>query len=208
MGSEVSNKTARNNVNCDELDSLHTYEQLLCMGFDDKLSFEASQKFKGNIDKSVEYITKMQNVINNKQNDHHHKMNNILNDNELNQECQSLERCLSIKRIKKLLIECGNNNKMNKYNSSNSITNILNDYIHIINVHDNDGNFEDIYNSLNIQCSLDKCKRLKRNQRDRMIRYNNNYNNNNNKNKNNLNVVMDDIMDQIHCYLLHSLDIG
>eukprot|EP01084_Bolivina_argentea_P172532 298881_1 len=135
-------------------------------------------------------------------------------------ECNSVEKCLCIERIK-LLMELYDKckKKINatlmevineKFNSKYNINQILNDYIHIINNHNSDACFEDIYNILNIDCSLNECASFRRNQRDRMNKL---------KNENNDSVIDDiksdtnehvfiDIMDQIHSYLLHTFDIG
>eukprot|EP01084_Bolivina_argentea_P172018 297986_1 len=65
----MGNKTSQQPANSKEINSLKTYQQLLSMGFDDKLSFQACKKFGGNVDRSIEYIVDIQN-------------NNILNRDE------------------------------------------------------------------------------------------------------------------------------
>eukprot|EP01084_Bolivina_argentea_P025581 47574_1 len=56
MGNEhVTQKTDSN------LDQLQTYEKLIWMGFDEDTSWKATQKFNGNLNKCIDYVTKRQN---------------------------------------------------------------------------------------------------------------------------------------------------
>ncbi len=108
--------------------------------------------------------------------------------------------CPSLKRIKSII---ASHDEM-VTNEQYKLEYILNDFIHITQDHNDDNTFEILYNLLNVKCDLNKCIGLKRNQRDRSSK-------NKDDNKNNINIndiVRMDIFDQIHCYLLHSFDIG
>ncbi len=89
----------------------------------------------------------------------------------------SIEKCKSIERIKSLLMLY--NDIMDKTTLMDIIHKqihenydtkwILNDYIHIITIHDN--GLEEVYIKLNIKCDVNKCNGLKRNQRGRVQNY-------------------------------------
>ena len=131
-------------------------------------------------------------------------------------------RCHCIIRISLLLNMIDKNINYINYNNNNNknndiitriiydtfgkyynIISILNDYIHIIKYHDNI--LQDIYKYINIKsCKLNTCKYIKRNYRNK-INENNNNKNNNNDNKSEL---INNIIDIIHCYLIHTFDIG
>eukprot|EP01084_Bolivina_argentea_P166278 288716_1 len=305
----MGNKTSDNsNAKTDEL---KVYQQLLSMGFDDKLSFEASQKFQGNINQAIEYVTNAQNngvdiqpilhstseaklkskrnifltkMIMNVHNIHYyviykekinigkpkkykhatneqeqhkcgqcnkigatkrcsrckklyycdqecqranwklHKLNcakaitasasatvnnnpytficqketnkhetdkkqntqsdidkHIFTNKHTNNHCNSIQKCLCIRRIKQLLILYNNTNRLsflssnsfmniiyNKLDTNYRIIDILNDYIHMVKVHtNNDDEFSRLYHFINIKCHFNSCNGLKRNQRDR-----------------------------------------
>ena len=87
------------------------------------------------------------------------------------------------------------------------IISILNDYIHIVKYHDNI--LEDItkyiINLIHIQCNLQNCGCIKRNYRNRV--YDKIDPNDHDPNRD-LTELMNDIIDIIHCYLIHTFDIG
>ncbi len=174
------------------------------MGFEDNLAFEAAQKYPLNLQKATHYIL-----------NHHSK---IKHENEALFEdiqclCKSATDCSCVRRIQ-ILLQLYNDN-MNKsqsqfiniinksINDKYKIDDILNDYIHIIHTHSD--NLEEICNKFNIHCKLDNCNGLRRNRR-------NDINESNKKNNHNEigidDMVMIDILDQIHSYLLHSFDTG
>ena len=82
------------------------------------------------------------------------------------------------------------------------IQNILNDHVHIVLKHTHF--LEQIYNLISIKCNLSKCNGIKRLHRDR-TRQNVEIKN---AEQNAQNMVILDILDQTHCYLLHTFDIG
>eukprot|EP01084_Bolivina_argentea_P100846 180925_1 len=121
------------------------------------------------------------------------------------------------------------------YNDSYSIVTLLNDYHHIINCHNNEerldsdsnieNTFEDVYNYFcdnkfisdsdveeekKIKCDMNTCNIVDRNHRDRTI------NNNSRKRRAKLyyshtdykEVISQQILDQIHCYIFHTFDSG
>eukprot|EP01083_Nonionella_stella_P268688 908573_1 len=103
-------------------------------------------------------------------------------------------------KLKKPLHLLGINSEFGEHYS---LQNILNDHIHCIVKHIHD--LEAIYDFINVKCDLATCHGIKRNHRDRT------------KPQTHPTVVIDDspdnisimdIMDQIHCYLLHTFDVG
>eukprot|EP01084_Bolivina_argentea_P052484 96422_1 len=84
---------------------------------------------------------------------------------------------------------------------------LLNDFHHIMSVHSCD--FEEIYEKfiINEQCSTTQCLMLKRNQRDRSLETKNEtlltrlYFNEND-------ILLQQLLDSIHCHYFHSFDIG
>eukprot|EP01084_Bolivina_argentea_P207759 354414_1 len=101
----------------------------------------------------------------------------------------NIEKCNTIKRIAKVLKESDIN--QDKFD----LKNIIDDFHHIQTIHCSDEQLETLHFILDIKCNPDKCKSLQRNYRDRMTEDTDN------------NIVME-IIDQIHCYLLHSFDFG
>eukprot|EP01084_Bolivina_argentea_P009388 17539_1 len=81
---------------------------------------------------------------------------------------------------------------------------VVNDFLHLINCHNSDEQFEYIFNELG-HCDISKCKRFRRNNRNRAIlndvaeplHY-----------QNKENIVWYQIMDKIHCHFQHCYDIG
>eukprot|EP01084_Bolivina_argentea_P212724 361540_1 len=124
-------------------------------------------------------------------------------------DLEAISECVGINRIRlllKLCYECKDDSFIhiqNKLNGQYTMLQIINDFVHVITEHLGDDNFENIYLYLNIKCDLAKCITIKRNQRNRMR---NTTNENVNINVNDR--VRVDIIDQIHSYLLHSIDTG
>eukprot|EP01084_Bolivina_argentea_P272970 464886_1 len=141
------------------------------------------------------------------------KLFNEIDNNLLNKRCQNISECASIKRsilLLKSIISDNKNNKSltpnaiikiyeNEINKYYNVTAILNDFIHIINKHNN--NLEDIYNGLQITCNMEKCKSMSRNQRDEsQKRLTNNLTTEEN--------TIIDLFDQIHNFIIHTFDCG
>eukprot|EP01084_Bolivina_argentea_P076311 138302_1 len=120
-------------------------------------------------------------------------------------------QCFAIQRII-IILKLYHKNKFNDDKFVDLINNIyytkhlLNDYIHVMEEHYN--LFETIYNSIAIQCSLDKCSYVQRNQRNCSRFSNNEEKLNSNNNALAVENVLCGIIDQLHSYFLHSVDIG
>eukprot|EP01084_Bolivina_argentea_P016462 30816_1 len=85
----------------------------------------------------------------------------------------------------------------NNINDKIDVTQVLADYFHILQNHDNDESFEFISNQLSIiKCDINQCTHFTRNYRDRCS-------NNENKEYYDENI---EIVDKIHCYFMHSYD--
>eukprot|EP01083_Nonionella_stella_P084152 232891_1 len=138
-------------------------------------------------------------------------------ENEYDQTCDSVENCAYLQRLCKALQFYQSNKESNhkaflNYFSSQHYDLLLTDYHHILNHHleqksliDTQHEFELIHNTIirSIDhCSLDQCNKFKRNNRNRSklkvdpsltdakIRF------------------YTDTLDTIHCYFVHSYDIG
>eukprot|EP01084_Bolivina_argentea_P283347 485229_1 len=108
------------------------------------------------------------------------------NSYELNDSCD-ISNCFNFQR----LIRIVNNS------DSDTDTCIIDDFCHLLSVHDNHNDFEYIYNKFGALCDITKCKLFERNYR--------------NKNSNDLlktYSAKQQIIDKIHCYYRHAFDIG
>eukprot|EP01084_Bolivina_argentea_P300976 519107_1 len=82
---------------------LKTYQDLMRMGFEEQIALEAASKFKGNLNKSIEYITSATN--DNNKTEHESKTNTSLNDNSDQQkerEAKMNERLVCYQKLVKL----------------------------------------------------------------------------------------------------------
>eukprot|EP01084_Bolivina_argentea_P153411 267499_1 len=116
--------------------------------------------------------------------------------------CTSYSDCSYIQRIVSLLKLYVNSYRLQFISdiiSKYDITSILNDYHHIIDIHGNDNDLEQL--SYSIICKFETCQSSTRNGRNRI-----------NSNNNNIykvhEQVLIDIFDSMHCHLLHSFDIS
>eukprot|EP01084_Bolivina_argentea_P057309 104715_1 len=127
-----------------------------------------------------------------------------------------IENCLCVQRMKELMILYDKyKNDMQKtsfmdiindnLNFTYDITDILNDYIHIIVTHDD--KLEDIYDIMQVKCDLNNCMSMVRNQRDRSKRNDKHYQFTDLSSDRNNRVAVD-IIDQIHSYLIHTFHAG
>eukprot|EP01084_Bolivina_argentea_P096162 172878_1 len=154
MGNESSTPGDKSITNYGNLDSLKSYETLLSFGFDHTLSFEAAYKFKGDVNKAIEYITNQQNNLvnndfkNNQASDMwikttvSEKSTNITHDKNIftNHQCEE-SNILMCPALQKLNVILGSFNKQNTYgdvsikqifaNKNYTITELLNDFNHI-----------------------------------------------------------------------------
>eukprot|EP01084_Bolivina_argentea_P005224 9871_1 len=197
--------------------SLAIYSQLFNMGFEEKISFEASKKFPDNLDGAINYINS--HLSNKRVNveDIDIDKNVLVNSNELHllmepfiEHCPGHEHCPSLQRILIILRICQTNHNETLLKYLDIYTNLVNDYHHILCHH----TFEAIYDEIThkyrqFYCELHKCFRFRRNFRRRQ------------KTTTDLEQKQDiqldrtkkvyiyqDLLDTIHCYMVHSFDIG
>eukprot|EP01084_Bolivina_argentea_P274063 467023_1 len=147
--------------------------------------------------------------------------------NNFNCDCNSISTCVSINRITQCLqfyqsIDLSTNSHLLiNYFNKNNYPFLINDYNHILTKHLGDNKpikqtrneYEQINQFIMSQikhCQLEKCNKLNRNTRNRekeplldTIQLNNT-----NNDTNDLLSFYIDILDTIHCYLIHSFDIG
>eukprot|EP01084_Bolivina_argentea_P071629 130175_1 len=109
-----------------------------------------------------------------------------------NNSSHCLHNCLFFKRFLQVM-----NMHSNKHTDDINIKNALDDYLHLLHEHDNDEDFEVIVNTLQC-CNIRQCSGFKRNGRDRSK---------NDANEENANMALE-ILDKIHCYFMHSYDVG
>eukprot|EP01084_Bolivina_argentea_P020587 38280_1 len=150
---------------------------------------------------------------------------NIFSKLLLESPCQTLTHCLAAKRIAKILNEFSQFKKdpnsctyetmyqyINELNTLYTNRKLLNDYIHLVTEHQTNEDYEAIHNFLisemNYKCDITTCNNLQRNQRDRcndnnIIIQKQLYNTSDPKD-----VVTQHICDKIHCYFLHTFDLG
>eukprot|EP01084_Bolivina_argentea_P273456 465810_1 len=136
---------------------------------------------------------------------------------EYDHTCTSVSDCAYLQRLCKALQfyqsnEASNHNELLKYFAPENYNLLLTDYHHILYQHlDNkpiieiQKEFELIHHKIMKyikQCSLEKCKRLERNHRTR-DKHTANATNNDTKIQ-----FYIDTMDTIHCYFIHSFDLG
>eukprot|EP01084_Bolivina_argentea_P155233 270528_1 len=140
------------------------------------------------------------------------------NSNICTEKCQSnLKQCHNFIRIKKILYKYKlftNDTKPNIndiYDGDYGNTDLLNDFNHLMHCHSLE--FENTYNLLSEQiydnnpCQLSKCLSMRRNQRDQTCDNTNVMKELYNTNDNNQ-VIIHQLIDRIHCFYMHSFDIG
>eukprot|EP01084_Bolivina_argentea_P263425 445869_1 len=93
-----------------------------------------------------------------------------------------------------------------------SFTELLNDFVHVLFEHNTSNDFENIYTILNTDCNNglvcdpSSCVMMTRNYRNRLFTHENNdelY-----WTDNAMDIVKQQLIDKIHCYYIHSFDIG
>eukprot|EP01084_Bolivina_argentea_P261820 442610_1 len=112
------------------------------------------------------------------------------------ENCPYLKQLVTfLHEYKVIQTELTNDEKKEKVENydDQTLSDILEDYLHSIDQHSSDVAFEYIFNQLQI-CQVGKCEIFKRNHRDR--------------NKTNQFQYDNDILDKIHCYYCHSVDTG
>eukprot|EP01084_Bolivina_argentea_P194372 333495_1 len=109
-----------------------------------------------------------------------------------------LSLSLPVQRLKSVIL-MSNKGNLSQLEKTDVLL-VLNDFLYLLNYHNNTDDFEIIHNELNSCCNVFCCEQFQRNYRVR------NYEE---KSVGNIkDVVKQQIIDKIHCYYLHSLDIG
>eukprot|EP01084_Bolivina_argentea_P160094 278808_1 len=168
--------------------------KLLGMGFDERICSFAIEICNDNLNDAIQFIID-QNVI----------------------EPQNKEECKASTspEINCDLLECSqltrSQNWMKAYETgiynidTINISQILNDFIHLLSKHNqNENEFKMIYNKFGF-CNIENCKLFKRNNRDRNKNENGLYGIND---KNKKQIIIEQILDKIHCFYMHCFDIG
>eukprot|EP01084_Bolivina_argentea_P090459 163010_1 len=220
-----------NNSNMNQIQS-----QLINMGFPQELCAEAAIKFPDNVNDAINWITtkqleqiqqnnsdvnpndrlKLRNSRDSVESTHYvnrmafnNQQNTNINEQKLNnqfiEECKSVERCSSLKRIVGILSLYKDFNKSEEIAASlstfQSFQHVVNDYQHALQQHDN---FASVYNFVvknnGLTCNINQCKIFFRNnQKKKGISLQ--------CNDKNILLYMD-ILDTVHCYFVHTIDIG
>eukprot|EP01084_Bolivina_argentea_P084624 152977_1 len=214
MGNKASTETV-----------LKQYDTLINMGFDEQMSMEAAKKYpnpKSLLD-AIEYMSQQQNI-----NDES-KHNDVTKGNELNRaepkntEKQSVETLATLNERSAMerIIDALkfyqknnalNNDKLSEYLIKNC-KQLINDYHYILentlnedNIPSSEANtqFAKLYNELveknGLLCDITKCNIYLRNNRERETQLNEC------NDKHLLTYI--NILDSIHCYFVHSVDVG
>eukprot|EP01084_Bolivina_argentea_P234419 394668_1 len=205
--------------------SLRMYSRLINMGFDDdSMCMEAADSYPKNINKAIDYILKHKQKMISKQNentkqenkqqnlnDTHIEFNTAENDCNQISECPALNILLDTLKMYQVYKNDENNQreKMMEYFITNK-RNVITSYHHILSQHlnedrigkkESDDAFETIYNKIVIEnalcCDIQGCQILKRNHRKREE-----------DQISKQEMIFVNILDAIHCFFLHSVDIG
>eukprot|EP01084_Bolivina_argentea_P311094 538455_1 len=144
---------------------------------------------------SVEYSLNDTNKSNKSQSHESSEASDVTEEPPLISHCHhDLKFVSRVQRIKQTLL--GN------YHDELDVVAALDDFLYLLNkCNDNDEYFEYIYNYVG-QCSMKQCKSFHRNYRNRTN------DKIENKCNSNIDIVNTQILDKIHCFLLHSYDIG
>eukprot|EP01084_Bolivina_argentea_P178651 308771_1 len=145
-----------------------------------------------------------------KQSDHLLIPSECYNNQSTDTSC-NLSQCESFKRVSNLMEKYGNciAQKMEiaqVFDEKQTIVSTLNDFHHLLNIHESVQEFEYIYKNMKgDSCQLSDCLMMRRTHRDRC----------NSKELSELyfqhdskDIVTQQILDKIHCYYSHSFDIG
>eukprot|EP01084_Bolivina_argentea_P072906 132341_1 len=200
-------------------DYITIYSQLINIGFVDDIALEAAKQYDHDINAAINWIIKSQTIDVERANN----MNDMYDCIDMN-ICggQNILKCMSFNRIVSLMqFYAGNHSNyrlLNTYLSKNNVkSHLINDYHHILTKHLNDDTnskvqvneqFQTMYHHItnkpnNLCCHINKCNIYSRNNRFREF-------------SNTLQLecndkqllIYIDILDSIHCHLIHSVDIG
>eukprot|EP01083_Nonionella_stella_P000900 2567_1 len=163
--------------------ALSIYSQLICMGFADNVSLEAANKFSSNLNDAISYIIETQEEV------------------STEMDCSgTVASCPAIKRIITALSPLQNK----QHQDDDDKYGLINDYHHVLINHlCDDDQFHLIYieTCKTIQCDIANCYSYHRNNRNRK---NDVFNAAQSIHKS----ICSDILDTLHCYLVHSYDVG
>eukprot|EP01084_Bolivina_argentea_P264778 448625_1 len=193
-------------------DTVHTYSTLINMGFDETISMSAANRYPKNLNQAINHILQSELDANSgdQSTTYQNKTDDI--DAKKNVHCKSIRNCASLKRLIKFLKYYRNHyndiDKLTQYFKANNHQ-TLNDYHHILQKHlrydDTNEQFTFIYKKMQkneLFCVIKTCKIYQRNSRSRETE--NKYEICNDRNL----LLHIDILDCIHCYFIHSVDIG
>eukprot|EP01084_Bolivina_argentea_P269000 457044_1 len=187
------------------------------MGFNEEIALQSASLHPQNINDAINYIQKNSTYTLQQPSN-----NDVVQIEESKQEnietyaCESIKTCSSLHRlVNALKFYNSNDNKIDdltQYIMSNK-THIINDYHHIINDHlnednialiDSDKHFQLVHsmimNDNALVCDIAKCNIYLRSNRQREL--------NRIKCENEHLSIYIDFLDSIHCYFMHSVDIG
>eukprot|EP01084_Bolivina_argentea_P033543 62028_1 len=209
-------------------DVLSSYSQLINMGFEDNDSLKAATMYPKNVNKAITYIIhqqlQIQTEADGKKNaNNHESKTDEPNEKQIQQfkegclyKCDSVSKCMSLKRTISILKLYKHNHSADNKILCNSLIDckhlIINDYHHILDHLNEDSvsinkcseTFKIIYNEIikthNLQCDINSCEIYLRSNRMREKQTV--------KCANKHFTVYMDILDSIHCYLIHSVDMG
>ena len=151
---------------------------------------------------------------------------NIWTAQSLQYECKNaISTCLAAHRLSQILITYNKfkndpksvkftsmyqyiNDKLEAYNNKA----LLNDYIHLINDHQSNEQFEAVYDylisNMDQPCNPTTCGNIERNNRDRSNEYDSNVRMALYHSEETQEVNVQQILDKVHCYWLHTFDFG
>eukprot|EP01084_Bolivina_argentea_P012107 22685_1 len=114
-----------------------------------------------------------------------------------------ITKCTELKSLLSMFKDCDNDISEHKDN----ISDILDNFHHLLSFHDTDKDFESIYKQLH-SCNINDCKLFARNYRNRDKIKDNNQKRKELYNTNDTDIIsLYQIMDKIHCYYYHTYDI-
>eukprot|EP01084_Bolivina_argentea_P036964 68327_1 len=134
-------------------------------------------------------------------------ISNMINAQPVNNECggKSIQPCTHLNNLLAVMDNYTHNNNNNSKNIKDfnhvNILHTLDDYLHLMNTHDDDIQFEELVNKFK-HCDIKTCTAFRRHNRNR------NEQKQNQEYVDTLNTVVMEILDKIHCYICHCYDTG
>eukprot|EP01084_Bolivina_argentea_P297395 512334_1 len=176
-----SQKSKTNDIHKTACSENASIDMLVSMGFDKEKAIIALQASNSNISVAVDYLTK-------------ECPPNNHSDEYISTNC-FLSKCKSMQRMKQILNIYEQQSDMNDLD----INIILNDFLHLLQAHNDDIQFQHIFDVFNINCNASKCDKIQRNYMNKSTDY---------KHKHMVQCFQREILDRIHCFYCHSFDIG